>query len=109
MTDSRIEEEYQSLQEQYRAIVFQKETIKLQLLEIENAIKELEQIQENFAYKIVGNVMIKKNKDDMLKELKENKEDLELRLSNFEKMEKLVEEKIKERENIIKKGGKDEL
>jgi len=105
MTDSRIEEEYQSLQEQYRAIVFQKETIKLQLLEIENAIKELEQIQENFAYKIVGNVMIKKNKDEILKELKENKEDLEIRLSNFEKMEKFIEEKIKEKEDIIKKGG----
>lgn len=104
MVDKKIVEEYQSLQEQFRIVIFQKESLKLQILEIENALKELENVGEEFAYKIVGNIMIKKKKEEIISELKEKKEDFEIRISNLEKMEKILEEKIKEKEEKIKGG-----
>lgn len=104
MVEKKVIEEYQALQEQYKVVVLQKESIKLQLFEMENAIKELEQSKDEFAFQIIGNIMVRKNREDLLKELKESKEELEVRINNLEKMEKFLEEKIKEKETIIKEG-----
>ena len=80
MTDESIQQEYLILQQQLRNVLIQKEAIKLQISEIDTALSELEKTKEEKVYKVVGNVMIKKSKEEVEKELKESKEDLEIRV-----------------------------
>ncbi|MDP3728606.1 MAG: prefoldin subunit beta [bacterium] len=72
----------------------QKRTIQSQMLEIENALKELESSQ-GAIYKIVGTVMFHSEKEKLSKDLKERKEVLDIRIKSFEKQEKAIEEKAK--------------
>ncbi len=72
----------------------QKQTFHLQLLELESAIKEIEESPE--AYKIVANIMIKGDKEQLKKELSEKKDVLELRIKNLEKQESRLREKAAE-------------
>jgi prefoldin beta subunit len=105
MTDENIEQEYLILQQQLRNVLIQKETIKLQIAEIDSALSELEKTKEEKVYKVVGNVMIKKGKEEVEKELKEGKEDLQIRVESLEKIEKDLIEKIKNIEEKLKGKG----
>jgi prefoldin beta subunit len=105
MTDESIEQEYLILQQQLRNVLIQKETIKLQIAEIDSALSELEKTKEEKVYKVVGNVMIKKSKEEVEKELKEGKEDLQIRVESLEKIEKDLIEKIKNIEEKLKGRG----
>ncbi|MEM7826271.1 MAG: prefoldin subunit [Candidatus Aenigmatarchaeota archaeon] len=89
-------EEIQFYQQQLQNILIQKESLKLQNLEIESALEELKKSKEKDAYKIVGNVMIKKDLNNLIKELEEKKEEIEVRIKSLEKTEERVVEKIKE-------------
>jgi len=105
MTDESIQQEYLILQQQLRNVLIQKETIKLQIAEIDTALDELEKTKEEKVYKVVGNVMIKKSKEEVEKELKEGKEDLQIRVESLEKIEKDLIEKIKNIEEKLKGKG----
>ncbi len=70
----------------------QKRTFQSQVLEIDNAVKELDGC-EGAVYKIVGGVMLQSEKDKLLADLKERKDVLDLRLSSVEKQEKATKEK----------------
>jgi len=105
MTDESIQQEYIILQQQLRNVLIQKEAIKLQIAEIDTALGELEKTKEEKVYKVVGNVMIKKSKEEVEKELKESKEDLEIRVESLEKIEKDLIEKIKNIEERLKGKG----
>jgi prefoldin beta subunit len=105
MTDENIEQEYLILQQQLRNVLIQKETIKLQIAEIDSALSELEKTKEEKVYKVVGNVMVKKSKEEVEKELKEGKEDLQIRVESLEKIEKDLIEKIKNIEEKLKGKG----
>jgi len=105
MTVENIEQEYITLQQQIRNVLIQKETIKLQLAEIDSALEELKNSREENVYKVVGNVMIKKSKNDVEKELREVKEDLQIRVNSLEKIEKDLIEKIKNIEEKLKEKG----
>ena len=105
MTVENLEQEYLSLQQQIRNVLIQKETIKLQLAEIDSALEELKNSKEDNVYKVVGNVMIKKSKNDVEKELKEVKEDLQIRVNSLEKIEKDLIERIKNVEEKLKEKG----
>jgi prefoldin beta subunit len=105
MTDESIQQEYLILQQQLRNVLIQKEAIKLQISEIDTALSELEKTKEEKVYKVVGNVMIKKSKEEVEKELKESKEDLEIRVESLGKIEKDLIEKIKNIEEKLKGKG----
>jgi prefoldin beta subunit len=105
MTDENIQQEYLILQQQLRNVLIQKEAIKLQIAEIDTALSELEKTKEEKVYKVVGNVMIKKSKEEVEKELKESKEDLEIRVESLGKIEKDLIEKIKNIEERLKGKG----
>ena len=105
MTVEALEQEYITLQQQIRNVLIQKETIKLQLAEIDSALEELKNSREENVYKVVGNVMIKKSKNDVEKELKEVKEDLQIRVNSLEKIEKDLIERIKNIEEKLKEKG----
>ena len=79
------------LEQNMQATAVQKQGFQLQLLEVESALKELQQTEE--AYKIVANIMIKATKADLKKELKDKKEVLELRINSIEKQENKLREK----------------
>ena len=104
LDDTKIVEQFQLYQQQYQAIALQKEQIRLQQLEIEKALEELEVSKsKDKAYKITGPIMIKKDIDDLKKELEEKKEDMDLRLKTLTKAEERITTKLKEMEDDIKK------
>ena len=103
LDDSRLVEQFQLYQQQYQAILLQKEQVRLQQLEIEKALEELAVTKTDKAYKISGPIMIKKNVEDLKKELEEKKEDIDLRLKTLTKAEERVTTKLREMEDDIKK------
>ena len=103
LDSSKLIEQFQLYQQQYQSILFQKEQLRLQQLELEKALEELEATKVEKAYKITGPIMIKKNKDDLKKELEEKKEDIDLRLKTLTKAEGRVTNKLKDMEEDIRK------
>jgi len=95
--------QFQSYQQQMQVILIQKENLKLQILEIEKALEELESSKEKEAYKIAGPIMIKKNSEDIKTELKERKDNFELRTKTLEKAEERITNKLKEMEPRLRK------
>jgi len=89
-----------SMMEQSLAqLINQKKTFQHQLLEIESAQSE---ITED-SYKIIGNFMFKKNKEELKKELKEKEILLKARIKSFELQEEKTEKKFKELQDAILK------
>lgn len=81
----------QRIEQSMQNILMQKQQFQAQLMEIDSAINELKGSDES--YKIVGNIMVKANKDDLSKDLKQKKELVELRIKTIEKQEKDTREK----------------
>ncbi len=103
LDDQKLAEQFQLYQQQYQSILLQKEQIRLQQLELEKALEELETAKTDKAYKISGPIMIKKDLEDLKKELQEKKEDMDLRLKTLSRAEEKVVSKLKEMEDDIKK------
>jgi len=100
-----LEQEYLSLQQQLRNVVIQKEALKIQVAEIESALKELANSKEEDVYKVVGSVLIKKKKAEVEKELAEIKEDSQIKISSLENIEKDLIGKIKKLEEKLSSKG----
>ncbi|MEM0466469.1 MAG: prefoldin subunit beta [Candidatus Thermoplasmatota archaeon] len=104
----------QQLRSQVQLIMQQRQQTELQLKEIDDALKELDQTTEKTPiYKSVGALLIKtKGKDDVKKDLLENKESLELRKTTLEKQEGRSREKLAELQSKVEnalKLGKDSI
>ncbi|MFH1063711.1 MAG: prefoldin subunit beta [Candidatus Woesearchaeota archaeon] len=69
----------------------QKQAFQAQLMEITSALEELKTSEE--AYKIIGNVMVRSNKDELTKDLSQKKETAELRVKSLERQEEKMREK----------------
>jgi len=82
----------QLMEQNLQNFIMQKQKFQTQLFEIENALKELEGTKDK-AYKIVGTVMIASKREDLIKELKEKKSVIELRIKTIEKQEKTIKDK----------------
>ncbi|RLJ10267.1 MAG: prefoldin subunit beta [Candidatus Aenigmatarchaeota archaeon] len=95
----------QSYQQQFQSIITQRETLKLQQLEIKKALEELEKTNEDTVYKISGPILIKTSKSDVKKELTEKSELISARLRTLEKSERLVKEKIEELRRKLEGGS----
>ncbi|HJU78417.1 MAG TPA: prefoldin subunit beta [Nitrososphaeraceae archaeon] len=92
----------QQLQQNLQAILMQKQQLEAESVEIEKATEELKKSEQDVAvYKNVGPLMIKKKKDDTLKELDEKKDLANTRLVVLGKQETRVKENLKEVENKI--------
>jgi prefoldin beta subunit len=100
--DRKLVEQFQSYQQQLQGIMIQKENLKLQIFEIDRAIEELELSKEKEAYKITGPIMIKKSSEDLKNELKERKENFNLRIKTLEKAENRITNSLKEMEPKLK-------
>ena len=93
----------QDLQEQLRAIVLRKQQIELELREVERALKETEDLSNDVPiYKSVGALLFKTEREKVVKELGERKEELELRIKTLERQESRVKQQLEElRKSIL--------
>jgi len=99
--DKNTKEKIMQLQlseQKLQNFLMQKQQFQGQLMEIDNALGELDS-GKGEVFRIIGNIMISSNRDDLKKDLKEKKHILELRIKNIEKQE----EKIKEEADEIQK------
>ena len=81
------------MEQNLQNFIMQKQKFQTQLFEIENALKELKNTKDK-TYKIVGTVMIASKKEELIKELKEKKSIVELRIKTIEKQEKTIESPV---------------
>jgi prefoldin beta subunit len=72
----------------------QKQQVQFQINVLENTLKELEKTKEEKVYKGVGNVFIFSDKSEVIKETKDLKETLDLRIKNIQKQEDTMLKKI---------------
>ncbi len=87
----------QTFQQQYQAIVLQKETMGMQKIETEKALEELGKVSDKEeVYKAVGPVLVKSTKSALTAELKEKKETGDLRAKTLETQEKKLKERLEE-------------
>lgn len=81
----------QMIEQSLQTFMMQKQQFQSQLVEIESALSEIKNTDK--AYKIVGNIMIDADKEELEKDLKEKKEKVELRIQTLEKQERNLKEK----------------
>ncbi|MFH0936265.1 MAG: prefoldin subunit [Candidatus Woesearchaeota archaeon] len=89
-TEQKIAE-LQLLEQNLQNFMIQKQTFQAQILEIENALKELDISKE--CYKIIGPIMVHSTKEDLKKDLNSKREILNIRIKNIEKQEEKIKEK----------------
>lgn len=92
----------QLMEQNLQNLLIQKQTFQAQAMEIENAVGELNETKED-AYKVIGNVMLKEKKENLIKDLQSRKEVLDLRLKNLEKQESKIREKATQMQNEVVK------
>lgn len=98
--------EFQVYQQQLQSVAMQRENLKLQDLEIDKALEELQNSKEKSAYKITGAVMVSKPVEEITEDLKDTKEAITIRLRSFEKTEGKITEKLKELQDKLKEAVK---
>ena len=89
----------QMFEQSLQSFLGQKQQFQAQLVEIESALGELENTDK--AYKIVGNIMVESNKDELKADLQSKKEMLELRIKTMERQESQVREKASKLQSEI--------
>lgn len=94
--------QFQGCQQQLQSVMIQKESLKLQEMEIERALEELNSTNQKTAYKITGQIMISKPVEELKKDLDETKENIGLRIKSLEKTEERVNNKLKELQTKLK-------
>lgn len=97
--------ELQLLEQNLQNFLGQKQNFQLQLVEVENAIKELEKTKET-AFKIIGQLMISSDKKELLEDLSSKKEVIGLRIKSIEKQENILKEKAENLQKEIMKEMK---
>ena len=93
----------QLLQQNLQNILLQKQQLEVQLTEIDSALQEIK--SDSKTYKILGKIMVLSSSEEIIKDLKDKKETVELRLKNFSKQE----EKIKENMDSLQKEAVEEI
>ena len=93
----------QQMRMQLQMLMQQRQQIEMRLKETEEALEEIEKIDDKTpVYKSIGSLLVKtKGKTEVKKELKENKESFELRKSTIEKQEGRTKEKLNELQSKV--------
>ena len=94
--------QFQNYQQQLQNVLIQKESLKMQTLEINKALEELGKSNQSTAYKITGQIMISKSVEELKKELNETKEAIDVRLKSLEKSEGRFTAKLNELQTKLK-------
>ncbi len=70
----------------------QKQNDQIELNEINNALSEVKKTQGE-VYKVSSNIMLKSDKNIVIKELEEKKKLIDIKIQSIEKQEKIINEK----------------
>ena len=92
----------QLYEQNIQSLIAQKQNFQAQLMEIENALKELSETKEE-TYKLIGNILVKKNKEDLINELDSKKEVINIRVKNINKQEEQIKEKAEKLQSEVVK------
>ncbi len=84
-------EQINQIEQARRNLGMQKQQLETQLLEIETALREL--VPSSESYIIIGNIMVKKEKETIKKDLEGKQELLTIRKNQIETQEKKLGEK----------------
>jgi prefoldin beta subunit len=99
-------QELQSYEQNLQNLLMQKQTFQIEVSESENALLEISKSHDD-VYKIVGSVMIKVKKDNIIKEINQKMDLLNLRLKSIEKQESELTKDFEElRKEVLKKINK---
>jgi prefoldin beta subunit len=104
-TEQKISQ-LQMFEQSLQNFLGQKQQFQIQLVEVESALNELSNTDK--AYKIVGNIMVEADKNELKADLQSKKEMLELRIKSMEKQEAQVREKASKLQSEILKNIKKE-
>ncbi len=81
------ENEFEELRQRLQVETTQKQTFQLQYNEIKRTIEEVEKTgAESDLFQLSGQILIKKNKEDILKDLKDKLEIIDFRLKSSSKV-----------------------
>ncbi len=86
-------QEMQFLEQNLQNLLMQKQAFQMDLSETQNAINEIEKSGDE-TFKVIGQLMIKSNKDDVIKELKNKEKLIDSRLKSLEKQEESFSNKL---------------
>ncbi len=84
-------QQLQMFEQSLQSLLQQKQTMQVQLAEVESALKEIQ--GKDSAYKIIGNIMVATPTPEIVTELESKKELVELRIGTLDKQEADVKEK----------------
>jgi len=94
----------QQLQQTLQSVVTQKQQLELELTETEQALSELEKLDENaIIYKSIGSLLVKAEKPKVTTELTERKELLNTRISVLGKQEERLRSQAKDLQTRLQK------
>jgi prefoldin beta subunit len=100
--------EFYSLQAQLQFVMYQKQQYKVQLEDVDNAMRELART-DGEVYKSAGIIMVKSTKEDAKKELEEKTEITNVRMGSLTKQETLVRDRLEELKKKIEAATKKKL
>ncbi len=89
-TEEKIQQ-LQLMEQNLQNFMMQKQTLQMQMIEAQSALEEL--AKSNEAYKILGNIMVKTDKETLTKDLESKKETSELRIKTIEKQEAMIRDR----------------
>ena len=92
----------QQLQQNLQAIMMQKQQVEIENVETERALEELKKTtSDDVVYKLAGPLLVKSNREGLIKDLEEKKELSKTRVVVLGKQESRVKENLKEVESKI--------
>jgi prefoldin beta subunit len=94
--------QFQMLQQQLQSCLMQKDSLTMSQIEVDRALEELGKTKEETAYKIIGNVMVKKSVADIKASLEDTKESIGIRLQTLEKTEKRTADMLRGLQDKLK-------
>lgn len=94
----------QLVEQSMQSLLAQKQQFQSQLVEIDSALGETKKTTQ--AYKIIGNVMVAADKDELSKDLEDKKKIVELRIKTLDKQETDLRDKAKDMQAQVMKGLK---
>jgi prefoldin beta subunit len=102
MKNENSVQEIQFLEQGLQNILYQKQAFQMELSEAQEALKELENSKDD-VYKVIGQIMIKSEKEKIKAELQSKIKIFDLRMKNLEKQEVALTDRIEKiRDDTLK-------
>lgn len=99
--------EFQKARQQLALLERQKNSLEGQSKALEIALKEIKNTKQKSVLKAIGNILIQKDKKDVIKELSNQKETIDLRISTMKKQEDLLINKMNKIRTKLEKKSKE--